>query len=329
MTEMSRRLSGYLQLGPAGRVAFTAALLGTLAFFVVRQLPTRVGDVAEPAHPATIVPGPPEPSDGAASDDALTGQYSLGAGASRAALTLSRSGTFTMSSASVLAMDRKVSGQWRVDGSKVVLWYNNKGRLHRWALETIARGDSIDLVPEELVAIYKENPRNIGARYQRVSRLVPSERQRPAGSANSTKASRSTEKDRIAGNSTSHSRDSVAAPKEMTKTMAAPPQRQEDAESDAASPAGESGGFDFRAFVYKPPPQVPIQLNRVSGPGLARLKINERGEVTDVTILRSTGHKASDLETSDTLRRWRAKPGEPREVELPLIWWIAGKRAPR
>ena len=91
---------------------------------------------------------------------------------------------------------------------------------------------------------------------------------------------------------------------------------------DSSEPA------ESTSFVYKPPPQTPLELRRVHGPGLARLKINERGDVTEVTILESSGHKASDLEAADALRRWKAKPGPPREVERPLIWWIAGKRKP-
>ena len=69
-------------------------------------------------------------------------------------------------------------------------------------------------------------------------------------------------------------------------------------------------------------------MHLLHGPGLARLSIDERGNVIEVKILKSTGHRPSDAQAVDTFVRWKAKPGTRREIELPLVWAISGKRMP-
>lgn len=65
---------------------------------------------------------------------------------------------------------------------------------------------------------------------------------------------------------------------------------------------------------------------RQQGSGLFRLHVNERGTVTTVTILKSTGHRALDSEAIETFMRWVAHRGERREVDVPVTFSLSGFR---
>jgi TonB family protein len=67
---------------------------------------------------------------------------------------------------------------------------------------------------------------------------------------------------------------------------------------------------------------------RITGSGILRLSLNERGKVTAVKIVKSTGNKELDDEGVRTMSRWRAKPGPPREINVPLNFSLGdGKSA--
>ena len=53
---------------------------------------------------------------------------------------------------------------------------------------------------------------------------------------------------------------------------------------------------------------------------------DERGKVTDVTILKSTGDKALDSESIRALLQWRARAGTRREVDVPFHFTLHGAR---
>jgi TonB family protein len=75
-------------------------------------------------------------------------------------------------------------------------------------------------------------------------------------------------------------------------------------------------------FFYRPHPDYPFQLRarHFVGSGLFRLHVDERGSVTSVDVLRSTGHPELDSEALKAYRKWRAKPGTTREVDLPCTF---------
>ena len=75
------------------------------------------------------------------------------------------------------------------------------------------------------------------------------------------------------------------------------------------------------------PAELP-DMRRLSGPGLARVAFSDRGKVTDVKVVQSTGNRPFDADAVDTLRQWRIKAGAAREVELPLTTVMSGKRRP-
>ena len=85
---------------------------------------------------------------------------------------------------------------------------------------------------------------------------------------------------------------------------------------------------DIAIFTYQPAPTRPIEVRGLRDEGLVRLSINERGAVTVVKIMRSTGNRNFDTDAAEAFRRWRAIPGPAREIDLPLTAVTTGKKAP-
>ncbi len=81
-------------------------------------------------------------------------------------------------------------------------------------------------------------------------------------------------------------------------------------------------------FVRAAKPDYPYEARRrEEGMGLFRLYLDERGRVTAVTILKSTGHEALDAEGIRTFRTWLSRPGERREGDVPLNFALAGSHS--
>ncbi len=81
-------------------------------------------------------------------------------------------------------------------------------------------------------------------------------------------------------------------------------------------------------FVYTPEPQDTHDLRYVTRQGLVRIFVDERGRVSEVKILHSTGQRRFDEGAVDAFLRWRAKPGPVREVDMPLTFVMLGKKPP-
>jgi TonB family protein len=79
-------------------------------------------------------------------------------------------------------------------------------------------------------------------------------------------------------------------------------------------------------FIRATKPEYPYEAlrRREEGRGLFRLYVDERGKVTAVTILKSTGNRVLDSEGIRTFKSWRARPGERREVDIPLNFVLSG-----
>ena len=73
-------------------------------------------------------------------------------------------------------------------------------------------------------------------------------------------------------------------------------------------------------FQKKYPPLYPVLARRarMQGRGVFRMYIDENGVVTKIEMMKSTGHKILDMCASAALRGWRAKPGQRREVDMPV-----------
>jgi TonB family protein len=76
------------------------------------------------------------------------------------------------------------------------------------------------------------------------------------------------------------------------------------------------------------PLKYPYQamVRRIQGSGLFRLSLDlNTGSVSKVTVIQSTGSPMLDNSTSDTLHRWRWKPGRWREVDVHTTFTIGSK----
>ena len=64
-------------------------------------------------------------------------------------------------------------------------------------------------------------------------------------------------------------------------------------------------------FIRMVQPVYPLEArrSRTEGTGLFRLYVDERGKVTEVAVLKSTGDKALDFESVRALQQWLARKG--------------------
>ncbi|MBA2271947.1 MAG: TonB family protein [Chthoniobacterales bacterium] len=279
----------------------------------------------------------------------LTGAYVIGVGPSRVELGLAEGGTFAMKSPSGFGRATEVQGQWRLGGSQIILWTMNQGQPFRWSLGIIPRGGGFDLVPNELLETYQENPLNKGSRYRRVSKdassLLAADFNSGSGSTRYGSAPAEAE-GRVS--SEPEEKRIGPAPVEPQAIVRSKPTASSRQVSNGAAPASirqhDVGPFlvpkktavtrivtlrDLSIFVFRPAPVEPLGMRALNGPGLARVSVDERGVVVAVEILQSTGQRQFDADAADTLRRWRTRPGPPREVEIALTSVISGKRIPR
>jgi TonB family protein len=273
----------------------------------------------------------------------IAGEYVIGGGPSRSDLKLGANGQFVMSSRSNLGTETEVSGEWSIQGQTLVLRRMKTGRAFYWILEVFERDGGYDLVPEETLQIYSASPSNIGTRYRRIA-----ERTRNLAAANATNATQNRKSTAAAATpkvaialspspSVSLSpRRSRAADTESSQllwasssaTPANSPRQPPAAQSPSVGSAPPAAPLERAKFVYMPAPAGRSDPSLAVQPGLARMSLDARGNVTAVKILHSTGSRRFDAEAVETLSRWRAKPGEPRDVELPLTYVTTGKRAP-
>jgi len=66
---------------------------------------------------------------------------------------------------------------------------------------------------------------------------------------------------------------------------------------------------------------------RNEGSGLLRLTLDlKTGSVSNVTVLKSTGHPELDRSAIDAFRRWLWKPGKWKEIEMPVTFAIVRPR---
>jgi TonB family protein len=75
-------------------------------------------------------------------------------------------------------------------------------------------------------------------------------------------------------------------------------------------------------FIAAPRPHYPYEArrSRITGSGLLRIYVDKSGKVTQVKILKSTGNRLLDEAGYATFRQWRARPGNRREIDMPLVF---------
>lgn len=262
---------------------------------------------------------PARGEDPALSMPALAGQYAIGEDPNVTLLSLLPSGRFIMRSIKNLGEQtgQQVQGVWTLKSAQVSLRVSDPRHPFRWNYQAMAYGDSFDLVPDELVDFYREEPSNRGSRYRRyaatsiedervLSRISVPIATAPVQKPSPRPPARIEPQAKIANVSEAPPRERTAAPV------------QPRASSANTAPV----------FIYQPGPTEEMNLRSLRGPGLARLSGDARGHVSAVTIIESTGERRFDAEAADILHRWRVKPGPPREIEVLLTDVMNGKRAP-
>jgi TonB family protein len=77
-------------------------------------------------------------------------------------------------------------------------------------------------------------------------------------------------------------------------------------------------------FAYRPFPDYPreYRMRHLTGSGIFRMHVDERGRVTAITILKSTGHKELDVLAMKALVEWRGKPGPKWELDMPITFTL-------
>jgi TonB family protein len=80
-------------------------------------------------------------------------------------------------------------------------------------------------------------------------------------------------------------------------------------------------------FIRATKPTYPYEARRrrEEGRGLFRLQVDERGKVTNVTIVKSTGHQTLDEEAVRAFWMWRATREERRQVDIPVNFVRSGR----
>jgi TonB family protein len=75
-------------------------------------------------------------------------------------------------------------------------------------------------------------------------------------------------------------------------------------------------------LVYAPWPVYPRQgdKGRMTGSGRFRIRFDELGNARSVNVVESTGDGLLDRNTINTLKRWRAAPGSPSAVVVPITY---------
>ena len=73
-------------------------------------------------------------------------------------------------------------------------------------------------------------------------------------------------------------------------------------------------------LVYSPSPPYPNSAGMVKGSGRFRLSFDSNGQVKRIMILKSTANGILDRAAIDTLRRWKATPGQEWELNVPITF---------
>jgi TonB family protein len=85
-------------------------------------------------------------------------------------------------------------------------------------------------------------------------------------------------------------------------------------------------------ITARPTPEYPFTAReyRMQGEGWFRVSFARDGKVTDVQVLKTTGHQMLDKASISALWHWHAKPGLRRELDLPIDFSIPrGPPTPR
>ncbi len=122
--------------------------------------------------------------------------------------------------------------------------------------------------------------------------------------------------------STSPSKSSVSSPKSSSSDQESQGSIQE--VEDASHLSTENGGLaaigKVRQVLYSPKPNYPLVSRRLREQGLVvvRLCINERGEVDEVGVSKTSGYSSLDRSALAALSQWKFMPITSNELRNSL-----------
>lgn len=97
----------------------------------------------------------------------------------------------------------------------------------------------------------------------------------------------------------------------------------------APSPTPARGTLEYAKshVLYAAKPRYPAEARsrHWTGAGVYELSVRPNGTVSDVRVLKSTGHAVLDEEAKTALLKWRFYPGRLTHAKVPLTFSVGGK----
>lgn len=90
--------------------------------------------------------------------------------------------------------------------------------------------------------------------------------------------------------------------------------------------AGNELGKVFTSMTPAPGYPLEARKNNWSGNGIFRAFLDPSGKVTEVRVVKSTGHRVMDSAVTMAVLQWRAKRGPSREVDFPVEFQAPRRR---
>ena len=96
--------------------------------------------------------------------------------------------------------------------------------------------------------------------------------------------------------------------------------------SPSSQPARGTLQYAKSHALYAPKPEYPAEarLKHWTGAGIFELSVRPDGTVSDVRVLKRTGHDVLDQEGVSTFLKWRFYPGRFTQVRVPLKFVLGG-----
>lgn len=85
-------------------------------------------------------------------------------------------------------------------------------------------------------------------------------------------------------------------------------------------PLAQNPGGKRSKLIYSPAPPYPNAAGMVKGSGRFRLSFDAHGQVRNIMILKSTQSGILDRAAIDTLRKWKAEPGQQWDLNVPITF---------